>query len=121
MHPDIHWSPMAGHAATLVNNGGRYDQVFATEDFNSGMHNVLDGVSLAHRTDLDALPRFNESEGHGPKRAHPVEDYFDDLAVHIMQDIYAKDFAVFRYDPMPGRGAPVSALDAVEVTAQLKR
>ena len=121
MHPDIHWSPMAGHAATLVNNGGHYDQIFATEEFNPGMRTVLDGIDLAHNTDLDGLPRFNESEGHGPKRTHPIEDYFDDLAIHIMQDVYAKDFAVFGYDLMPGRAAPIRPLDGETVTAQLRR
>ncbi len=121
MHPDIHWSPMAGHASTLVNNGGRYDLVFATEDFNPGMDAVLDRVDLAHRTDLSGLPRFNESEGHGPARAHPIEDYFDDLAQHIVTDIYERDFAVFGYSREPGRGAPEKPLDAAKINAQLKR
>ncbi|MEM1160028.1 MAG: sulfotransferase family 2 domain-containing protein, partial [Pseudomonadota bacterium] len=121
MHPDIHWSPMAGHAATLVNNGGRYDAVFPTETFGNGMANVLDRIEVAHATDLGALPRFNESEGHGPKRAHPVEDYFDDLAVHIVTDVYARDFEVFGYSRTPGRGAPEHPLDAGEITARLAR
>ncbi|MEM7189154.1 MAG: sulfotransferase family protein [Pseudomonadota bacterium] len=121
MHPDIHWSPMAGHAATLVNNGGHYDVIFPTEAFGSGMTDVLDRVELSHQTDLDALPRFNESEGHGPKRAHPVEDYFDDLAIHIVTDIYARDFDIFGYSQEPGRGAPFKPLDAAEVTSKLKR
>lgn len=121
MHPDIHWAPMAGHAATLVNNGGNYDRVFATEHFNDGMADVLGEVSLAHQTDLANLPRFNESEGHGPSRAHPVEDYFDDLAQHIVLDIYAADFETFRYDPAPGRGGPVEPLDAAEISSKLRR
>ncbi|MEM1299549.1 MAG: sulfotransferase family protein [Pseudomonadota bacterium] len=121
MHPDIHWAPMAGHASTLVNNGGRYDLVFPTEAFNDGMNAVLDRVALTHRAVLEDLPRFNESEGHGPKRAHPVEDYFDDLAQHVMLDIYGTDFEVFNYDPVPGRGGPVAPLDAAEITAKLKR
>ena len=121
MHPDIHWAPMSSHAATLVNNGGRYDQVFATESFDAGMDAVLDKVELPHRTDLQNLPRFNESEGHGPKRTHSVEDYFDDLAQHIMLDIYSTDFEVFGYDPTPGRGAPIQSLDAAEITSRLKR
>lgn len=121
MHPDIHWSPMSGHAATLVNNGGSYDAVFATEQFNDGMGAVLSRVSLAHHTDLQNLPRFNESEGHGPKRAHPVEDYFDDLAIHIMTDIYRKDFAIFKYRRQPGTDGPREALDPAEVTAKLAR
>ena len=121
MHPDIHWSPMAGHAATLVNNGGSYDAVFATEEFNKGMSDVLDKVDLTHAADLDNLPRFNESEGHGPKRAHPIEDYFDDLAEHIMRDVYARDFAVFKYRRAPGNAAPKEALDPAEITERLRR
>lgn len=121
MHPDIHWAPMAGHVATLLNNGGKYDRVFATEDFNGGMAGVLHGIDLAHATDLEHLPRFNESEGHGPKRMHAVEDYFDDLAQHIVTDIYRKDFAVFGYSKDPGRGAPEQPLDAGAINAALKR
>lgn len=121
MHPDIHWAPMAGHAATLVNNGGKYDRVFATEEFGGGMAKVLAGVHLAHQTDLGTLPRFNESEGHGPKRTHPVADYFDDLAIHIMSDIYARDFSVFNYSLDPATAAPVAPLDAAEITTKLKR
>lgn len=121
MHPDIHWSPMSSHAATLVNNGGRYDVVFATEAFNEGMGAVLSRVELAHDTDLENLPRFNESEGHGPARAHAVEDYFDDLAQHIMCDVYARDFEVFGYSREPGRGAPAGPLDAEEINVRLAR
>ena len=121
MHPDIHWSPMSSHASTLVNNGGKYDIVFATEDFNAGMGEVLSKVELAHQTDLEALPRFNESEGHGPSRTHAVEDYFDDLAQHIVRDVYARDFEVFGYSRDPGRGAPQRTLDAQHVTEMLRR
>lgn len=121
MHPDIHWSPMSSHAATLVNNGGRYDIVFATEAFNQGMGAVLSGVELAHDTDLEDLPRFNESAGHGPARAHPVEDYFDDLAHYVMCDVYARDFEVFGYSHEPGRGAPERPLDAGDINRRLAR
>lgn len=121
MHPDIHWAPMAGHAATLVNNGGQYDHVFATESFADGMNSILGKVDLAHDTDLGSLPRFNESEGHGPKRAHAVADYFDDLAIHIMSDIYARDFAVFNYSLAPEEPKPLAPLMAEEINAKLKR
>jgi len=121
MHPDIHWAPMAGHAATLVNNGGRYDIVFATENFALGMASVLDRVTLAHRTALDALPRFNRSEGHGPARGHAIEDYFDDLAVHIVTDIYRRDFEIFNYAREPGRAGPAGPLDVEEINARLAR
>ena len=121
MHPDLHWAPMVNHAATLVHNGGRYDLVFAAEEFNQGMQAVLDRVDLAYHTDLDRLPRFNESEGHGPKRAHPVEDYFDDLAQHIMRDVYTQDFEIFGYDLNPGSAGPIAALDAGQISDRLMR
>ena len=121
IHPDIHWAPMSGHVATLINNGGNFDLVFPTEAFEDGMRSVLDRVPLAHGVDLHSLPRFNESEGHGPKRAHPVEEYFDDLAQHIVTDIYRKDFSVFGYPREPGRGGPLHELDATEINERLRR
>lgn len=121
MHPDIHWAPMSGHAATLVNNGGSYDHVFPTEDFGAGMGSILDRVALAHNTDLATLPRFNESEGHGPKRDHGLVHYFDDLSIHIMSDIYARDFAVFNYSLDAADLRPETPLIAEEINAKLKR
>jgi hypothetical protein len=59
---------------------------------------VLDNIEVKHQVDLKKIPRFNESEGHGPKRAHPVEDYFDDLSMHLIWEIYKRDFQLFRYD-----------------------
>src|SRR6056297_3194199 len=67
MEPDIHWSAMSGHISTLIVNGGRYNNIFWTEKFDDGMQSVLDAIPLKHPVDLAAVPRFNESEGHGPK------------------------------------------------------
>jgi hypothetical protein len=120
MDPDIHWSAMAGHVATFVVNGGRYDNIFWTEKFNDGMQSVLDNIEMAHPVDLASVPRFNESEGHGPKRLHPVEDYFDDLSMHLVYEIYKKDFTLFRYDfENPGNKMPLGEIDLDEVHAKL--
>ncbi len=120
MDPDIHWSAVSGHASTLILNGGRYDQIVATENFQDGMKKVLKNINAAHELDIDSMPRFNESEGHGPKREHPVEDYFDDLAMHMVYEIYKRDFVLFKYDPQdPGRKAPVGEIDLDEVHAKL--
>ncbi len=63
---------------------------------------------------------FNESEGHGPKRAHPVEAYFDDLSMHLMWEIYKRDFQLFRYDfENPGNKMPKGPVDLDEVHAKL--
>ncbi len=120
MDPDIHWSSMSGHVSTFVLNGGRYDRIFWTEDFNTGMQDVLEQVETAHPVTLEDIPRFNESEGHGPKRAHPVEAYFDDLAMHLVYEIYHKDFDLFRYDfENPANKMPAGEIDLDEVHAKL--
>ena len=112
MEPDIHWSPQAGHVGTLIANGGRYNQIIHTENFNAGMQAVLDSFSAAHPVDLAALPRFNESSGHGPTRAHPVEAYFDDLSRHLVWETYWRDFELFGYDAAdPSRATPVHEID----------
>jgi len=121
MDPDIHWSSVFGHASTLVANGGRYDKIISTEDFKTGMKDVLAAIEVKHPLDIDTMPRFNESEGHGPKRAHPVEDYFDDLAMHLVYEIYHKDFELFKYDrDNPGNKMPIAEIDLDEVHAKLK-
>jgi hypothetical protein len=120
MDPDIHWSAMSGHISTFIINGGRYDKIVWTEQFNDGMQQVLDGIKTPNPIDLSGIPRFNESEGHGPTRAHPVEDYFDELSMHMMYEIYKKDFNLFKYDfENPGNKMPVGEIDLDEVHAKL--
>ena len=121
MEPDIHWSPQSSHIATFIANGGKFDHIFWTEDFNTGMQQVLDKARTTHKVDLASVPRFNESEGHGPKRAHPVEDYFDDLSMHLVYEIYKKDFQLFRYDfENPANKKPKGKLDLAEIHAKLR-
>jgi hypothetical protein len=120
MEPDIHWSAMSGHIATFIANGGRYDNIFFTEKFNDGMQGVLNSIKTKKKVSLKKIPKFNESEGHGPKRAHPVENYFDDLSMHLMWEIYHKDFQLFRYDfDNPGNKMPVGEIDLNEVHVKL--
>ncbi len=120
MEPDIHWSAMAGHVSTYVVNGGRYDHIFFTEKFDEGMSVVLKKTKQNHKVDLKKIPRFNESEGHGPKRAHPVEAYFDDLSMHLVWEIYKRDFQVFKYDfENPANKMPIAEIDLAEVHAKL--
>ena len=120
MEPDIHWSAMSGHIATFIANGGRYDQIIFTEKFNEGMQQVLDRIETPVAVDLTHIPRFNESEGHGPKRAHKVSDYFDDLSRHLIWEIYKKDFQLFRYDfDDPDNKMPTAEVDLAEVHAKL--
>ena len=121
MDPDIHWSPVSSHVSTFIANGGRYDAIFFTEDFNAGMQTVLDRIDAKNSVDLGTIPRFNESADHGPKRAHPVEDYFDDLARHLVYEMYHRDFARFGYDPDdPSNKKPTREIDLDEVHIKLR-
>jgi len=122
MEPDIHWSSMSGHISTFIHNGGRYDQIFHIENFNDGMQVVLDHMKPRTRKkiDLKKIPRFNESAGHGPERAHPVSAYFDDLSKHLIWEIYRKDFELFKYDfDNPDNKMPVGEIDLDEVHKKL--
>ena len=120
MDPDIHWSAMSGHVSTFIVNGGRYSNIFWTEKFNDGMQSVLSNIETPVGVDLCKVPHFNESEGHGPKRAHPVEDYFDDLSMHMVYEIYKRDFDLFKYDAQdPSNKMPIGEIDLDEVHAKL--
>ena len=122
MDPDIHWSPVAGHVGTFVANGGRYSCIIHTEDFRRGMALVLTGIETPVPVDLDTVPRFNDSTGHGPGRAHAVADYFDDLSIHLMHEVYGRDFDLFGYDrDDPSKAGPVTGIDLDQIHAALTR
>ena len=98
MDPDIHWSEMFVHISTFIVNGGQYDKIIWTENFNEGMADVLPIIKTSHAVSLEAIPRFNESDEHGPKSAHPVEYYFGDLLKYLVYEIFKLDLEVFKYD-----------------------
>lgn len=84
------------------------------------MQDVLNSIKTPNPVNIEDIPRFNESEGHGPKRAHPVEDYFDDLSMHLVREIYKRDFDLFKYDfDNPANKMPVGEIDLDEVHAKL--
>lgn len=122
MFPDIHWSPMDWLSRGLIVNGGHYDNIFFAEKFKEGMQSVLDAIEVRHPIDLSKVPRFNESEGHGPKRLHAVEDYFDDQSMHLIYEMYHRDFDLFKYDfENPSNMMPVGEIDLHEIHAKLAR
>ncbi|HEY0275299.1 MAG TPA: sulfotransferase family protein [Paenirhodobacter sp.] len=119
MEPDMHWMAAAEFVSTVIHNGGRYDAIFNTERFDTGMGAVLAGVQTP--VPVTEMPRFNESAAHGPERAHPVSDYFDDLSHHMMWEIYHRDFKLFRYDfDDPDNTMPTDEIDLDEVHDRLR-
>ena len=120
MDPDIHWSATSGHISTFIMNGGTYDKIFWTEAFNDGMQDVLSAVDTPHKIDLAMIPRFNENEGHGPRRLDKVSDYFDDLSMRLVYEIYKKDFQLFRHDfENLDNNMPIGEIYLAEVHAKL--
>ena len=120
MDPDIHWSEIFGHVSKFIVNGGQYDKIIWTENFNEGMADVLPIIKTPHAVDLEAIPRFNESDEHGPKRAHPVEYYFGDLPMYLVYEIFKLDLEVFKYDfKDPSNKMPIGEIDLDEVHKKL--
>jgi len=86
------------------------------------MQTVLDAIETTNKVDLKTIPKFNESEGHGPKRAHPVEDYFDDLSMHLVYEMFKRDFDLFKYSfEDPANKMPTGEIDLDEIHAKLGR
>ena len=86
------------------------------------MRQVLDKVETAHSVDLAAAPRFNQSEIHRPKRAYPVADIFDNLSMHLMYQIYRRDFYLFKHDYFdPSNSMAMAETDLDEVHAELAK
>ena len=62
----------------------------------------------------------NEELTIAPKRANPVEDYFDDLSMHLVYEMYKRDFDLFKYDAQdPSNKMPIGEIDLDEVHAKL--
>ncbi len=111
---DRHWTPQVQHLRALPLNGVAYAHLFAVEDMTDGLAPVLARIPAATRP--ESVPRFNT----GPKLAHPLADWFDDLSIHLMQELYRWDFEVLRYDRFdPARLAPFAPLDAAVISARL--
>ena len=122
MAPDIHRSSIADHLATLVVNSCWFDSIFWTERFDEGMQQVLDSVETAHPVDLAVVPRFNQSQVQGPKRAHPVADNFDNLSMHLMYEIYQRNFYLLKCDYFdPSNMMPMAEMDLDEIHTELAK
>lgn len=98
---DRHWTPQAQHLRSLTLNGVRFSHLFRIEEFASGVAPVLARVAPDLRP--GQLPRFNQSA----PLAVPLDCCFDDLTLHLMQEVYRWDFELFGYDRFDPSGACV--------------
>jgi hypothetical protein len=112
---DRHWTPQVQHLRVLPLNGVDYAHIFAVEDMAVGLAPVLARIPIAKRP--EAVARFNI----GPKPARPLADWFDDLSIHLMQEVYRWDFDLLGYDRFdPARLAPNFPPDPAAISARLR-
>ena len=111
---DRHWTSQLQHLRALPLNGVDYGHLFQIEAMEPGLAPILSRMEPARRP--AALPRFNPS----PKPAWPVSDWFDDISVHLMQEMYRWDFELLGYDRFnPAQMQPIRALDVAAINARL--
>ena len=86
------------------------------------MRQVFDKVETAHSVDLAAVPRFNQSVIHGLKRAHSAADYFDDLSMYLLYEMYRRDFYQLKYDYFdPSNSMAMAEIELDEIHAELAK
>lgn len=111
---DRHWTAQAQHLRALPLNGLSYGHLFQIEAMETGLSPVLARVPAATRP--AALPRFNANSNTG----RPLSDWFDDLSIHLMQELYRWDFELFCYDRFnPAQTAPIATLDVDAINMRL--
>jgi hypothetical protein len=111
---DRHWTAQVQHLRALPLNGVHYTHVFATEQMETGLGPVLARIPAPTRP--GALPRFNATA----RPELPLAAWFDDMAIHLMQEVYRWDFDALGYDRFdPSREAPVAELDIQALNQRL--
>ncbi|MCC5958739.1 MAG: sulfotransferase family 2 domain-containing protein [Rhodobacteraceae bacterium] len=110
---DRHWTAQAQHLRAVTLNGVAFSHLFRIEDWDSGIVPVLEHIPQAHRPEM--VPRFNS----GPKPAAPLAEYFDDLSLHLMQELYRWDFELFGYDRFAPDARAPGALDLAVINQRL--
>ena len=91
---DIHWRPMAAQLGDFIRQGGRFDKIIWVEYFDYGMDYIFDHLSPNHRPQHVSHTQFNKVTDSSNL---PLEAYFDQTALFLMEGIYQQDFELFGY------------------------
>ena len=87
---------------------GATTKIFWADGFNAGVQEVLKSIPPAHQANLGDTLRFHAFAVHRPGRVHPVEEYFNDLSMRLMYELYYKDFQLFKNDfENPANSKPI--------------
>jgi hypothetical protein len=118
--PDIHWTPMARHAAAPLDLGFVYDEVFHMESFDADLGGMLRRRLPERAAEWSEIRAFNEGVTTGLKRTMPIADYFDATARMLMEEAFAEDFDCFGYSRDPSV-AVASPPPIDEINARLQK
>lgn len=110
---DRHWTPQAQHLRSVALNGVAFTHLLRVEEMPDALAPVLAAIPGERRP--ATLPRFNEST----RRDLPISSYFDDLSLHLMQELYRWDFELFGYHRFDS-DAPPTALDLAAINHRLQ-
>lgn len=120
VEPDIHWTPMAWHAAAPMRLGFAYDEIFHVETFAADLAGLLRRRLPDRAAEWATIRVFNEG-GAGPvERRLSVADHYDATSRLLMQEAYGDDFHCFGYSTDPTR-VLAAAPPVAEVNARLAR
>jgi hypothetical protein len=117
--PNLHWAPMAWHAAASVNLGLSFDAVGRVETYENDLWNLLVSVTPERSYSVPRIRRFNPSVERRIRRELPVAEYYDPTAQAMMTEAFRDDFDVFGYAEDPAvDSAP--QLSMTEVNQRLR-
>lgn len=117
--PNLHWAPMAWHAAASVRMGLSFDAVYRVENYESDLSQLLGSVMPDRSYAPPHVRRFNPSLERRIKRELPVAEYYDPTACAMMVEAFRDDFDVFGYAEDPAEEAS-SPLMLAEVNQRLQ-
>ncbi len=110
---DIHWMPMAWHAASAMRLGFAYDEVFHVESFATDLRGLMERQCPGRAAEWADIRVFNESARAGVTRTSSVAAHFDTTSRLLVQEAFHDDFAAFGYSTDPGvvEARPVAVAD----------
>jgi hypothetical protein len=114
---DIHWASCASHLRYTFRHAPswRLDVVGHVEHIEAHLDTALTAAGV----DPDRRPASVPRENTTAKPDRPIEDFFGDAEVAIMQRIYREDFALFCYAEDPAIREPTDTPDLERLHATL--
>lgn len=119
MPPNMHWAPMAWHAAATVHLGLPFDDLGHVETCEADIARLMSEVAKERVVVPPGRTRFNATEGRRIRREHAVAHYYDPTAIAMVTEAYRDDFETFAYAEDPAK-AGAEQVEIAEINRRLK-